>query len=513
MSLSPQVQQAPVPGLIFDRGQGHQFRPLTSPSGDFYWKPNLMAVVRRCADLAYFLPGAEFSDAGAKVVFTRFSGNDELLTKTVGLDEPGVKMPESTYNKMQEALAKFKAMANDPGFTPDESRFISEFRLPDRHQFPGAYRILKTSWYTSDRLFVVWGLEPSTTGGVPVIKILAGAGNAPSSRLSGERKAEGEQGSKPGGASTVPPVVPIPGGLPPKSPGADQGAAPIRGAVPVGSGSGAGMGGGAGGNGSATLVAGGVGHGGSVVSEGGWRRRGCWRGCLWLLLLAFLLGILLLLLSQCTPTGCSDETVRTNGSNPSPAPRKPEYYSEKPVPSPERPSPLPPPSSPSNPTTREWWKEEAQTEEKTSKSGRVMPLDKRKPIAPGKFEVYIHQPTELVQRPPAVGLHLGLRYHGEGQVKGVTWTLADGVKEQGEFLDELVPFDRDLVASTEIDITYTYVDANGVEKEDGFSFRYVLEGKVTFSERITDPEDRRTPAQKEAERKGEREKEAATKGI
>jgi hypothetical protein len=98
-------------------------------------------------------------------------------------------------------------------------------------------------------------------------------------------------------------------------------------------------------------------------------------------------------------------------------------------------------------------------------------------------------------------------------VKEVTWTLSDGVKEQGEFLDELVPFDRDLVASTEIDVTYIYVDANGVEKEDGFSFRYVLEGKVTFSERITTPEDKRTPAQKEAEREGEKKKKDAKDSI
>jgi hypothetical protein len=146
-----------------------------------------MAVVRRCQDLTYFLPSAEFSDAGSRVLFTRFSGNDELLTKTVGLDEQGIKMPESTYAKLQEALAKFKSMAGDAGLTPDESRFIAEFRLPDRNQFPGAYRILKTSWYSADRLFVLWGLEPGNERGTPVIKILAGAGNAPSTRPQGER--------------------------------------------------------------------------------------------------------------------------------------------------------------------------------------------------------------------------------------------------------------------------------------------------------------------------------------
>jgi hypothetical protein len=488
MSLSPQIQQAPVPGLVFDRAQGHQFRPLTSPSGDFYWKPNLMAVVRRCADLAYFLPGAEFSDAGCRVVYTRYSGNDELLTKTLGLDEPGVKMPESTYNKLMDALAKFKAMANDAGLTPDESRFITDFKLPDRHQFPGAYRILKTSWYTSDRLFVLWGLEPSSTGGVPVIKILAGAGNAPSTRQTGERKGENDQGAKPNGSSTVPPVIPVPGGLPPKSPAGDQGSGPTRGAVPVGIAPGSG----AGGAGAGALGAGGIGHGGTVVTEEGWSRRGCWRGCLWLLLFAFLLFLLLLLLSQCTPTGCSDDRELATKLSTDEVPGKPSYR---------------------EPKAQEWWQEETQTEEKKARSGRFTPLEKRKPIAPGRFEVYVHKPAELLQRPPAVGLHLGLRYHGEGQVKEVTWTLSDGVKEQGEFLDELVPFDRDLVASTEIDVTYTYVDANGVEKEDGFSFRYVLEGKVTFSERITTPEDKRTPAQKEAEREGEKKKKDAKDSI
>ena len=492
MSLTPQIQQSPVPGLVFDRGQGHLFRPLTSPSGDFYWKPNLMAVVRRCADLAYFLPSAEFSDAGGKVTFTRFSGNEELLTKTVGSDEPGVKMPESTYAKLQEALAKFKAMANDAGLTPDESRFISEFKLPDRHQFPGAYRILKTSWYTSDRLFVLWGLEPSNAGGVPVIKILAGAGNAPSNRTSGERKGEGDQGSKPNGSSSIPPVIPVPAGLPPKSPAGDQGSGTTRGPVPVGTSPGGGTGSASGALGASALGAAGIGHGGTVVTDGGWRSRGCWRGCLWLLLFAFLLFLLLLLLSQCTPTGCSDDHTPALKVASDEVPAKPSDRVNK---------------------TQEWWQQETQTEEKKAKSGQVTPLEKRKPIAPGKFEVYIHKPTELLQRPPAVGLHLGLRYHGDGQVKEITWTLSDGVKEQGEFLDELVPFDRDLVASTEIDVTYTYVDANGVEKEDGFSFRYVLEGKVSFSERITAPEDKRSPDQKEADRKGEKAEKAAKDGI
>jgi hypothetical protein len=228
------------------------------------------------------------------------------------------------------------------------------------------------------------------------------------------------------------------------------------------------------------------------VTEEGWSRRGCWRGCLWLLLFAFLLFLLLLLLSQCTPTGCSDDREPAPKLSTDEVPGKPSYR---------------------EPKAQEWWQEETQTEEKKARSGQVTPLEKRKPIAPGRFEVYVHKPAELLQRPPAVGLHLGLRYHGEGQVKEVTWTLSDGVKEQGEFLDELVPFDRDLVASTEIDVTYTYVDANGVEKEDGFSFRYVLEGKVTFSERITTPEDKRTPAQKEAEREGEKKKKDAKDSI
>ena len=228
------------------------------------------------------------------------------------------------------------------------------------------------------------------------------------------------------------------------------------------------------------------------MTEEGWSRRGCWRGCLWLLLFAFLLFLLLLLLSRCTPTGCSDDHTPALKVASDEVPGKPSDRVNK---------------------TQEWWQQETQTEEKKAKSGQVTPLEKRKPIAPGKFEVYIHKPTELLQRPPAVGLHLGLRYHGDGQVKEITWTLSDGVKEQGEFLDELVPFDRDLVASTEIDVTYTYVDANGVEKDDGFSFRYVLEGKVSFSERITAPEDKRSPAQKEAVRKGEKAEKADKDGI
>lgn len=490
MSLSPLVQNSPVPGLVFDRSQGHQFRPLTSPSGDFYWKPNLMAVVRRCADLAYFLPSAEFSDAGGKVTFTRFSGNDELLTKTVGLDEAGVKMPGSTYSKLQEALAKFKAMANDPDLTPDEARFVSEFKLPDRQQFPGAYRVLKTSWYTSDRLFVLWGLEPSSAGGVPVIKILAGAGNAPSTRPTGERKGDNDQGSKPNGASTVPPVVPVPAGPPAKNSTGDPAAGSTRGPVPVGNVSAAATVGGAGTRGASALGAAGIGHGGTVVTESLWRRRGCWRGCLWLLLPALLILLLLLLLSQCTPASCSGDN-RGEAEQVFPRAEKHEGAVTQP----------------------EWWKPVPDVEKKQSRTGRVLPLDKRKPAAPGQFEVYIHNPTQLVQRPPAAEVHLGLRYHGEGKIKDVTWTLSDGSKEQGEFLDERLPFDGDLVASAEIDVTFTYVDANGVEREDGFSFRYVLQAELSFSEQIGDAEDKRTPAEKEAARKSEREAEARKKGA
>ena len=501
MSLSPQIQQAPVPGLVFDRAQGHQFRPLTSPSGDFYWKPNLMAVVRRCADLAYFLPGAEFGDAGCRVVYTRYSGNDELLTKTVGLDEPGVKMPESSYNKLMDALAKFKAMANDAGLTPDESRFIAEFKLPDRNQFPGAYRILKTSWYSSDRLFVLWGLEPGNDRGTPVIKILAGAGNAPSTPPKGERTAEREVAGKPAGPVIPPPVLPVPDGRPPKSPGSDPSAASGLGAVPVGSGSGSYSG--SSGVGGAALA-----NGGPVVVNDRWRR---WRGCLWLLLPLLLLLLLLLLLSQCSPTSCSgqapdrhEEVLRDDRGTREAAPPT--------VPSPE-PRPVPQPS-PKGTDAPKWWQEDAAPKDKGKFSDRIDPLPRRVPVAPGRFEVFIHKPTELIQRPPAAEVHLGLRYHGAGKLKDITWTLSDGAKEEGEFLDELVPFDSSIKASTEIDVTFTYVDADGVEhKNDGFSFRYTVEGKISFKEQIGDAEDKRTPAEKEAERKVESAKKAVDKGA
>lgn len=501
MSLTPQIQQAPLPGLVFDRGQGHQYRPLTSPSGDFYWKPNLMTVVRRCADLAYFLPSAEFSDAGAKVTFTRFSGNEELLTKTVGLDEPGVKMPESTYAKLQDALAKFKAMANDPGLTPDESRFVTEFRLPDRQQFPAAYRVLKTNWYSSDRLFVLWGLEPGNAGGVPVIKILAGAGNAPSTRPN-SNGGLGDAGAKPGASTGSSSGQ----SSPPPSPGAGATRSNGSAAAALGAGLGAGaFGGGVGnGNGSGGAAGGGygVGDGTTVVTHG----RSRWRGCLWLLLPLLLLLLLVLLLSQCAPTSCSDGAVvapdqkEKTPKHTEPVPSQPPY---KPTPTPPSPPDVPP-IKPEGPYKEKWWREEVVPEEKKARSGKFVPLPKRTPVAPGAFEVYIHRPTELIQRPRAVGVHLGLRYHGEGQIKNVTWTLSDGVKEQGEFLDELVPFNGDLVASTEIDVAYTYVDANGVEREDGFSFRYVLEGAVTFKEQIGEAEDKRTPAEKEKAREAEK---------
>jgi hypothetical protein len=482
MSLSPQIQQAPVPGLVFDRAQGHQFRPLTSPSGDFYWKPNLMTVVRRCADLAYFLPGAEFSDAGCRVVYTRYSGNDELLTKTVGLDEQGVKMPESTYAHLQEALAKFKSMAGDAGLTPDEARFIADFRLPDRNQFPGAYRILKTSWYSSDRLFVLWGLQPGNERSTPVIKILAGAGNAPSTRPQGEYPGERKVGGKPAGPVIPPPVLPIPASRPPKSPGSDTDSSSGLGSVPVGSGSGSssassGVGGSAFGNGEAVLV------------NDRWRR---WRSCLWLLLPLLFLFLLLLLLSQCAPTSCSgpDSLKGTAKGFESPTP----------------PSPLPKKDP-------KWWQETKKKDENQSPES-IVPLPKRTPTAPGSFEVYIHKPTELIKRPPAADVHLGLRYHGAGKLKDVTWTLSDGTKVQGELLDELIPFDSGITASAEIDVTFTYVDADGIEhKEDGFSFRYTVEGQIVLKERIGGTEDKRTPAEKEAERKVESAKKAIDKGA
>lgn len=466
-----------------------------------------MAVVRRCQDLTYFLPSAEFSDAGSRVLFTRFSGNDELLTKTVGLDEQGVKMPESTYAKLQEALAKFKSMAGDAGLTPDESRFIAEFRLPDRNQFPGAYRILKTSWYSADRLFVLWGLEPGNERGTPVIKILAGAGNAPSTRPQGERPGEREVGGKPAGPVIPPPVLPVPDGRPPKSPGSDPSAASGLGAVPVGSGS-ASQPGSSGVGGSA------FGNGGPVVVNDRWRR---WRGCLWLLLPLLLLLLLLLLLSQCSPTSCTgpmpdrDEEVLRD------IPRYRDTVPPIDPPPAPRPVPQPSPKGPDVPNGTEppkWWQEEGASKDKGKFSDRIDPLPKRVPMAPGQFEVYIHKPTELIQRPPAAEIHLGLRYHGAGKLKDVTWTLSDGAKEEGEFLDELVPFDSSIKASTEIDVTFTYVDADGVErKNDGFSFRYTVEGKISFKEQIGGAEDKRTPAQKEAERKVESAKKAVDKGA
>lgn len=510
MALVPEIQRSPVAGLVFDRNLGHQFKALTSPSGEFYWKPHLMALIRRCPNLAYFLPSAEFCDSGARVLFTRFSGNDELLTKTVGLDEPGVKLPESAYSKLQDALAEFKSMAGGPGLTPEESRFISEFRLPDRKQFPGAYRVLKTSWYSSDRLFVLWGLEPGNAGGVPVIKILAGAGNAPSTRPNGNGGL-GDAGAKPGAstgsssAQSSPPPSPGTGGTRSNgSAAAALGAGLGAGAFGGGVGNGAGSGGAAGGGY-------GVGDGTTVVTHG----RSRWWGCLWLLLPLLLLLLLILLLSQCAPTSCSDGAVVTSydkeeeKKKPEPVPLSPPY---KPAPHPHSP-PTVPPQKPEVPNKQKWWREEVVPEEKKARSGQLVPLPKRTPLAPGAFEVYIHKPTELIQRPRAVGVHLGLRYHGEGQIKNVTWTLADGVKEQGEFLDELVPFDGYLVASTEIDVAYTYTDANGVEREDGFSFRYSLEGAVTFKEQIGEAEDKRTPEEKEKGRKLEKASEARRAGA
>ena len=507
MTLSPEIQRSPVAGLLFDRNLGHQFKALTSPSGDYYWKPHLMALLRRCPNLAYFLPNAEFSDSGCRVLFTRFSGNDELLSLTVGLEDPGVKLPESAYAKLQDALTEFKAMAAGPGLTPEESRFISEFRLPDRQQFPGAYRVLKTNWYSSDRLFVLWGLEPGNAGGIPVIKILAGAGNAPSTRQTGERKGDNEQGAKPNGSSNIPPALPVPDGRPPKSPGSDAGSSSGLGAVPVGSGAvphsgSSGVGGSA------------FGNGGPVVVNDRWRR---WRGCLWLLLPLLLLLLLLLLLSQCSPTSCTgpmpdrDEEVLRD------IPRYRDTVPPIDPPPAPRPVPQPSPKGPDVPNGTEppkWWQEEGASKDKGKFSDRIDPLPKRVPMAPGQFEVYIHKPTELIQRPPAAEIHLGLRYHGAGKLKDVTWTLSDGAKEEGEFLDELVPFDSSIKASTEIDVTFTYVDADGVErKNDGFSFRYTVEGKISFKEQIGGAEDKRTPAQKEAERKVESAKKAVDKGA
>ena len=501
MTLSPEIQRSPVAGLLFDRNLGHQFKALTSPSGDYYWKPHLMALLRRCPNLAYFLPNAEFSDSGGRVLFTRFSGNDELLSLTVGLEDPGVKLPESAHAKLQDALTEFKAMAAGPGLTPEESRFISEFRLPDRQQFPGAYRVLKTKWFSSDRLFVLWGLEPGNAGGVPVIKILAGSGNAPSTRPQGERPGEREVGGKPAGPVIPPPILPVPDGRPPKSPGSDAGSSSGLGAVPVGSGA-------ASHSGSSGVGGSGFGNGGAVVVNDRWRR---WRGCLWLLLPLLLLLLLLLLLSQCSPTSCSGHAPDRHEEVFRDVPRPGDAV--PPLVPPPDPRPVPQPS-PKGPDAPKWWQEDAAPRDKGKFSDRIDPLPKRVPAAPGRFEVYIHKPTELIQRPPAAEIHLGLRYHGAGKLKDVTWTLSDGAKEEGEFLDELVPFDSSIKASTEIDVTFTYVDADGVEhKNDGFSFRYTVEGKISFKEQIGGAEDKRTPAQKEAERKVESAKKAVDKGA
>jgi hypothetical protein len=479
MSLSPRVQQSPVPGLVFDRSLDHQFKALTSPAGDYYWKPHLMAVVRRCQELAYFLPSAEFSDGGSRVLFTRFSGNDEMLTKTVGLDQQGVIMPEPTYTKLQEALVKFKSMAGDSGLTPDEARFISDFRLPDRNQFPGAYRILKTNWYSYDRLFVLWGLEPGNERGTPVIKILAGAGNAPSTRPQGERLGQRDVGGRP-----ADPMVSD----------SNSGSSGVAGSA--------------------------FGNGGAVVVNNRWRR---WRGCLWLLLSLLLFLLLLLTLSQCSPTSCSgpapgrSEDVHRDSSGirdsvppivPPPEPRPAPQPSPK---GPDAPKGLDTPKATEPP---KWWQDNAAPKDKGNFSDRIEPLPKRAPVAPGRFEVYIHKPTNLIQRPPSAEVHLGLKYHGSGKLKDVIWTLSDGSKEDGEFLDELVPFDSSIKASTEIDVTFTYVDADGNEhKNDGFSFRYTLEGKISFKEQIGGAEDKRTPAEKEAERKVDSAKKAVDKGA
>jgi len=547
MSLAPSIQQSPIPGLVFDRSQGHQFKALTSSWGCFYWKPELMGLIRRCQELAYFLPIADFSDSGGRVVFTRYSGNDELLTKTIGFDQPGVKMPESVYAKLQEALAKFKAMANDATLSPDEARFIAEFKLPDRHRFPGAYRILKTNWYSADRLFVLWGLEPSANEAMPVIKLLAGPAGSPLP----DQPSAGPMGGGGGAGSS---------GL---------GASSSRGGIPVG-----GSAGGLAGYGRGSSVQGEVAPAGEDV----WRR---WRGCLWLLVPFLLLLLLLLLITQCTPVSCSDSSqerydlfadkskarepspsVPVPGPGPSPAPGPGPSPGPSPSPTPgpaPTPGPVPSPSpgpgpapapgpapmpgptpgpgpSPSpSPTPMPapapspgplppsgpkpdvippaWWLAEPIPEENKTRSGRVVPLPKRQPKSPGRFEVYIHEPTEFIQTPPSAGVHLGLRHHGEGRIKNVMWILADGVQKQGEFLDELVPFDRDLAAITEIDVAYTYVDSNGTETTDGFSFRYVLQGRVTFSEGLGAPKDKRTPAEKQKERKDADAANAATKGT
>lgn len=467
-----------------------------------------MAVIRRCPELAYFLPTAEFSDAGSRVLFTRFSGNDELLTKTVGFDEQGVKMPESTYAKLQEALAKFKSMAGDSGLTPDEARFVAEFRLPDRHQFPGAYRILKTKWYSCDRLFVLWGLESGNSGGIPVIKILAGAGNAPSTRPT----LKGGEGvdPKPKTKGVMPLAVPASSATPPGGISDEHGSRPNRESTSAGSSTS--------GNGSSVVGSGGSGEfgvgGGPVFAK---RGRSCWRGCLWLLFLLFLLLVLLFLLSTCAPTYCTDHTSRL-AENYLPQEVIPNTPSSESLPKSNTPVPAPPPSdvqkfAPKQTEPPKWWKSEL-GKEKIHPRDIITPLPGHEPAAPGKFEVYIRQETTLTQRPPTAEIHLGLRYHGQGAIKEITWILDDGAKKEGEFLDEAVPFSAKLSASTEIDVTFTYVDEAGVEhQKDGFTFRYELNGRISFEEEFKDSDEKRTPSEKDAERKMETAKKAKEKGA
>ncbi len=490
MSLFPGVQTGASPGLFFDRKEGHQFRALTSHGGGYYWKPNFMAVIRRCPELARFLPSAEFTDSANRVFFTRYQGEEELLTKTVALSEQGVELPEADYKELQDALAKFKEMAADPALTPDESRFVTDFRLPDRVQFPGAYRVLRTPWYSRNRLFVLWGLEPAGDRSTPVIKILpqTGATSAQSSpAVVAAIKGQEDR-------HELPPPAEVPDSDGPSPP-----------SVPV--------------------------------SEAGQSDRSRLIGCLWILLSLLLLVLIILLLSECAPASCEDRSVpkqepmrkvpgpQAPPGDPespqpkyapgNPEPKKPELEPyrpsvPKPIPSPSRPERL----EPETPAPPKWWKAPAPLPGPQKAPDRIIPIPDKAPKSPGIFEVYIRKDTTLIQKPPAAEIHLGLRLHGAGRIKDVTWILEDGTRHTGEQLDELVPFNNALSASTEIDVAFTYVDETGEEhKDDGFSFRYLLQGRISFEEEITDSPDKRTPEQKDIERKKESEKKAIDKGA
>jgi len=498
--LKPLLQKNP-PGLVFDRALGHDFKPCLTSSGQMFWASHLMALIRRCPELAIFLPAAEFTNGGGKVIFSRYSGDEELLSQTVALGEGGATMPEAAFQKLQAGLAKFKELATQPGLNPDEARFIQEFKLPDSNGFPSAYRILKAPWYTSDRIFVLWGLEPSTAAETPVIKIVAA-----------DRR--GEQSAAP------PRPTGAPGGL----------LGGVLGALRTASSSTASRG-------TSTSDS----RPGTTANDTN-SGRSRWAGCLRSLLVLLLLLLLLFALAQCV-SSCSDgqsnglgvSSVDSGGPSqrqnppapdnpppaplpdrekplPSPAPAPGPDQTPKPEPKPEDPKPVPLPYKPPVPhdPAPPWWKPLPQPQNRGGPY-RIFPdPSKPDPRAPGQFEVYIVKPAELIQRPPAADVHLGLRYNGPGSVSDIIWHLPDGTAQKGPTLDELVPFDRNLTAASEIWISFTWIDENGTaHPNDGFGFWYVMEGEIKFKERIEANPDSLTPDQ----RKMEQEKDAAKKAL